>query len=271
MWVIKRGWLLLALLLTACSLPGQSGTGAAVNRLTVFAAASLTDPFRDLAAQFEADNPGIEMVFNFAGSQQLAQQLAQGAAVDLFASANEPQMRAVIDAGRVISGSQRIFAGNKLVVITPADNPAGLAGLQDLAQPGIKLVLAARNVPAGDYSLAFLQKASESSQFAASYERAVLANVVSYEENVKAVLSKVLLGEADAGIVYLSDISADVADQVVRIPIPDELNTLARYPIAPASDASNPALAQQFLEFVLSPDGQAVLARHGFIPAKEMD
>ena len=271
MWMMKRGWLLLALLLAACSLPGQSSNGAAANRLTVFAAASLTDPFRDLAAQFETDNPGVDVIFNFAGSQQLAQQLAQGAAVDLFASANESQMRAVIDAGRVMDGDQRVFAGNKLVVITPTGNPAGLASLQGLAKPGIKLVLAARNVPAGDYSLAFLEKTSRSPEFAAGYEAAVLANVVSYEENVKAVLSKVLLGEADAGIVYSSDITADVADHVVRIPIPDELNTLAAYPIAPVSDAPNPALAQQFQEFVLSPDGQTVLARHGFITVEEMD
>ena len=271
MVVIRRGWLLLALLLTACSLPGKANSGATANRLTVFAAASLTDSFRDLAAQFEADNPGVDVVFNFAGSQQLAQQLDQGAAVDLFASANEFQMRSVIDAGRVISGTQRVFAGNRLVVIMPTGNPAGLASLQDLAKPGIKLVLAAKNVPAGDYSLTFLRKASESPQFAAGYETEVLANVVSYEENVKAVLSKVLLGEADAGIVYSSDLTADVADHVVRIPIPDELNTLAAYPLARVSDVPNPALAQQFQEFVLSPDGQAVLARHGFIPAKEMD
>lgn len=271
MWIIKRGWLLLVLLLTACSLPGLSSTAVVSDRLTVFAAASLTDPFRDLATQFEGENPGVDVVFNFAGSQQLAQQLAQGAAVDLFASANESQMRAVIDAGRVVSGTQRVFAGNRLVVVTPAGNPADLASLQDLAKPDIKLVLAARNVPAGDYSLAFIQKASESPHFAAGYNAAVLANVVSYEENVKAVLSKVLLGEADAGIVYSSDISPGIADQVVRIPIPDELNTLAAYPIAPIGDAPNPALAQQFLEFVLSPDSQTVLTRHRFIPVKEMD
>ncbi|HRX01753.1 MAG: molybdate ABC transporter substrate-binding protein [Anaerolineales bacterium] len=272
MWTLKRGYLLVAILLLAgCSLPGLSANSDAKNNVTVFAAASLTDPFRDLALQFEADNPGVDVVFNFAGSQQLAQQLAQGAAVDLFASANEAQMRAVIDTGRVTEGKQRVFGGNKLVVVMPAENPAGLSTLQDLAKPDVKLVLAAKNVPVGDYSLAFLEKANSSPQFAVGYEEAVLSNVVSYEENVKAVLSKVVLGEADAGIVYSSDISPDVAGQVARISIPDSLNTLAAYPIAPVSDAPNLALAQKFLEFVLSPAGQAVLAGHGFIPVEEMD
>ena len=259
------------LLLTACSLPGTPAKGAAADRLTVFAAASLTDPFRDLAAQFEAANPGVDVVFNFAGSQQLVQQLAQGAAVDLFASANDRQMLAAIEAGRVITGTQHVFAGNNLVVITPADNPAGLATLQDLTRPGIKLVLAASNVPVGDYTLEFLEKTAASPEFATGYDQAVLANVVSYEENVKAVLSKVQLGEADAGVVYTSDVPPDLLDRVQRIEIPPAVNVLATYPIAIVADASNSSLAQRFLDFVLSPAGQTVLARHGLIPVKDMD
>ncbi|MEZ4767575.1 MAG: molybdate ABC transporter substrate-binding protein [Caldilineales bacterium] len=272
MVMLKRLCLLAPLLmLAACSKPGAPANGAAADRLMVFAAASLTDPFRDLAAQFEAANPGVDVVFNFAGSQQLAQQLAQGAAVDLFASANDRQMGAAIDAGRVIAGTQRAFAGNDLVIITPADNPARLKTLQDLATPGVKLVLAASNVPVGDYTLAFLEKAAASSQVAADYDQAVLANVMSYEENVKAVLSKVLLGEADAGIVYTSDVPPDLQDEVQRIEIPDAINVLATYPIALVTDAPNPVLARRFLDFVLSSEGQAVLARHGLIPVKDID
>ena len=261
--------LALALLLTGCSLPGPAAKGAAADRLIVFAAASLTDPFQELAAQFEAANSGVDVVFNFAGSQQLAQQLAQGAAVDLFASANDYQMSAAIDAGRVISGTQRVFAGNKLVVITPVGSPTSLNTLQDLATPGVKIVLAARNVPVGDYALMFLRKAATSSQFGADYDQAVLANVVSYEENVKAVLSKVVLGEADAGVVYSSDVPPALLDKVQRIEIPERLNALATYPIAIVADAPNSALAQRFLKFVLSPEGQAVLAHYGLIPVRE--
>ena len=261
--------LALALLLTGCSLPGPAAKGAAADRLIVFAAASLTDPLQELAAQFEAANSGVDVVFNFAGSQQLAQQLAQGAAVDLFASANDYQMGAAIDAGRVISGTQRVFAGNKLVVITPVGSPTSLNTLQDLATPGVKIVLAARNVPVGDYALMFLKKATTSSQFGAGYDQAVLANVVSYEENVKAVLSKVVLGEADAGVVYSSDVPPALLDKVQRIEIPERLNALATYPIAIVADAPNSALAQRFLKFVLSPEGQAVLAHYGLIPVRE--
>ncbi len=266
-----RRWLLLAalgVLLAACSASGVPDAGNTPDNLVVFAAASLTDAFQELAGKFEAENPGVDVVLNFAGSQQLAQQLGQGAAADVFASANKPQMRAAIEAGRVVSGTQQVFAGNRLVVVTPADSPAGLASLQDLAQPGIKLVLAAREVPVGGYALDFLEKAGASPQFAPGYDDAVLANVVSYEENVKAVLSKVVLGEADAGIVYSSDVTPDVSGQVLRIQIPDELNTLAAYPIAPIADAPNPELARRFLELVLSPEGQAVLASHGFIPVE---
>ncbi len=259
-------WAALSVLLAACSSPGAPEAGKTQESLVVFAAASLTGAFEELAGLFEAENPGVDVVLNFAGSQQLAQQLGQGAAADLFASANKPQMQAAIQAGRIVSGTQQIFAGNRLVVVTPVDNPAGLTSLQDLTKPGIKLVLAAREVPVGGYALDFLKKASASPQFAPGYDAAVLANVVSYEENVKAVLSKVALGEADAGIVYSSDVTPDVAPLVVRIQIPDELNTLAAYPIAPIADAPNPEMARRFLELVLSPEGQAVLASHGFIP-----
>jgi molybdate transport system substrate-binding protein len=138
--------------------------------------------------------------------------------------------------------------------------------LQDLTKPGLKLVLAAPAVPVGGYSLDFLEKASASVDYGEVFSPTVLSNVVSYEENVRAVLSKVALGEADAGIVYTSDITGDMGEQVGRIDIPDELNTIAAYPIAPVADARRSAAAQAFVDLVLSPEGQAVLAQHGFIP-----
>ena len=252
---------------TASEAPDAAGSELS-GELIVYAAASLTDAFTELATDFQAAYPGTTLSYNFAGSQQLAQQLGQGAPADVFAAANGRQMAVAIEAGRIVSGTQRSFVRNQLVVITPADNPAEITTLQDLAKPGIKLVLAAAEVPVGGYSLDFLEKASASVEYGETYSQTVIANVVSYEENVRSVLSKVVLGEADAGIVYTSDVALDAA-QVARIEIPDALNTVAAYPIAAVSDAENPALAQAFIEYILSPAGQSVLAEYGFIPVTE--
>lgn len=242
--------------------------------LNVFAAASLTDAFGEIGENFSATNPGTEVVFNFAGSNQLATQIGEGAPADLFASANTTQMTAVIDRGRIISGTQRNFAQNRLVVITPSDNPAELATLADLAEPGVKVIFAAAEVPVGRYTLTFLDQADADTALGAGYRDAVLANVVSYEANVRAVLTKITLGEGDAGIVYTSDVGPVTgagAETVLQIEIPDELNTIASYPIAPLADSAHPAMAQQFIEYVLAPEGQQVLARHGFLPVARMD
>lgn len=235
--------------------------------LSVFAAASLTDAFTDMGRRFEAANPGVTVRFNFAGSQQLAQQIAQGAPADVFASANAAQMKNVIGSGQVVGGSERTFVRNRLVVIYPKDNPAQLAALADLARPGLKLVFADRAVPAGQYSLDFLAKASKLPEYTETYSPTVLSNVVSYEESVRVVLGKVALGEADAGIVYGSDITGENADMVGRIDIADELNVIATYPIAPVAGSRSADLARRFIDYVLSPDGQATLAEYGFIPA----
>lgn len=250
--------------------PEAAATPAAIEEgeLTVFAAASLTDAFTRMGEEFEAAHEGTTVVFNFAGSQQLAQQLAQDAPADVFASANQRQMNVAIEAGRVVSGSAEIFVRNRLVVVVPADNPAGIETLQDLTQPGLKIVLAAEDVPVGEYSRDFLEKASQSTDFATSYQDEVLANVVSYEENVKSVLTKVVLGEADAGIVYTSDVALDDADSVQQLAIPDDLNTIASYPIALVDDSARPDLADAFVSYVLSPEGQATLAEYGFIPVE---
>ena len=234
--------------------------------LNVFAAASLTDAFNEIGKQFAAEHAGTEVVFNFAGSNQLATQIGQGAPADVFASANKTQMQAAIDSGRIVSGTQQTFVRNRLVVVTPADNPAQLGSLQDLAKPGIKIVLAAKEVPVGQYALDFLDKAEAEVSLGAGYKEAVLANVVSYEENVRSVLAKVALGEADAGVVYTSD-AAVSEGEVQQIEIPDALNTVANYPIAALNDSASPELAQQFVEYVLAPSGQQVLEKYGFTGA----
>jgi molybdate transport system substrate-binding protein len=232
--------------------------------LTVFAASSLTDVFGEIETAFEADHPGVDVVFSFGGSSTLATQLSEGAPADVFASANTKQMTVAQEAGR-IAGPVRTFAKNRLVVIVPADNPAQIQSLHDLANSGILLVVAAPGVPVRDYTDTMLERLAAVAGYGAEYQQAVLANIVSEEENVRQVTAKVALGEADAGIVYLSDVTPDIAGDVLTIPIPDAYNTIATYPIALTDDTAVPELAQAFVDYVLSDAGQATLVRWGFI------
>jgi len=263
------GVLALAVASTACAdqpTPAADGAAETVG-LQVFAAASLTAAFQEIGDTFAVDHPEADLAFNFAGSQQLASQIKEGAQADVFASANQRQMDGVVAAGDVISGTQRAFARNRLVVVIPPDNPAELRGLADLGRPDLKMVLAAKAVPAGSYALAFLGKASAHPDFTPAYSATVMANVVSFEDDVVGVLGKVAQGEADAGIVYLSDVSGPADPKVLRIDIPEALNVIATYPIAPLANAQHPDLAQAFVDHVLSPQGQAVLVKHGFMGA----
>jgi molybdate transport system substrate-binding protein len=236
--------------------------------LHVFAAASLTASFGEIGKAFEAKHPGVTVTFNFAGSQQLGQQINAAAPADVFASANQTQMDAVVKSGRIDQGASKPFVNNRLVVIYPKANPAGIQTLQDLAKPGVKLVLADKSVPVGQYALNFLDNAVKDATFGASYKDDVLKNVVSYELDVKSVLTKVTLGEADAGIVYTTDAATDTAGKTSQLAIPDSLNVIAVYPIAVIKDSPNLSLAQALVDFVLSPDGQAILTKYGFIPIK---
>jgi molybdate transport system substrate-binding protein len=237
--------------------------------LTVFAAASLSEAFTSLGDKFEASHPEAHVVFNYAGSQQLAQQLAQGAPADVFASANQEQMEAVIEQGRISPDSQQILAHNRLVVVAYPQAADGVRRLQDLAEPGTIVVLAGEAVPVGKYAREFIAKAGQEPAFGPAFEQAALKNVVSFEENVRAVFSKVILGEADAGIVYASD-AAGVSPQQVRVlEIPDNLNVQASYYIAPTEDSAEPDLAKKFIDFLLTNEGQQVLTDHGFLPARQ--
>jgi molybdate transport system substrate-binding protein len=249
----------------ATSQPGAPAGGTTPGELTVFAAASLTESFKAIGEDFGRANGGIKVTFNFAGSPQLAQQLAQGALADVFASANQKQMDAVVDSGRVEKDTARTFARNRLVVVAPKDNPGRVAKLEDLSKPGLKLVLAAKEVPVGQYALEMLDKAEKQSGPGAGFRDAVLENVVSYEQDVKAVLAKVTLGEADAGVVYTSDIAREARDKVTRVDVPDAVNVIASYPIAVVKDGKQTDLARKFVEFVRSPAAQTVLVEYGFI------
>src|SRR5215213_8256797 len=229
--------------------------------LTVFAAASLTDAFEAIEQELEAANPNLSITYNFGGSQALVTQLEEGAQADVFASANTAQMDAAIGAN-LVAGAPVPFVHNRLAIVTPADNPADIEIAADLGKDGILLVLAQPEVPAGRYareSVCLMAGA-----YGSDFVQRVAANVVSEEEDVRDVLAKVALGEADAGIVYVSDAAA-AGDQVQVIEIPGAVNIVASYPIA-AVTGGDAALADAFIAYVLSPEGQATLTDFGFEP-----
>lgn len=238
------------------------------SELVVFAAASLSETFTELGHRFESSHPGTKVVLNFAGSQQLAHQLNQGAPADVFASANERQMEVAISSGRIDQSSQRIFAQNQLVIIVPKENPGAIQTLEDIADPGQRLIVAAPEVPAGAYAQMVIENMSANPSFGPAFTKAVFDNIVSYEENVRAVLSKIRLGEADAGIVYMSDVRNQAVEEVSMLMIPEEFNVSAKYPIAPTNDSKEPELARDFIDFLLSPSGQELLIEFGFTPMK---
>jgi molybdate transport system substrate-binding protein len=231
--------------------------------LTVLAAASLTDSFKEIGAAFEKANPGIKVTFSFAGSQALRTQIQQGAKADVFASADTKNMDPV-KADNLLVNAPQIFARNVLTVIIPKANPAGLNELKDLTKPGIKLIFADAGVPVGDYTLQTLDKLSADPAYGSDFKAKVLARVVSEETDVKAVVSKVSLGEGDAGFVYTTDAQA-AAGGLSTIAIPDRFNVIATYPIAVLKSSADPELAQRYVDFVLGAGGQAILEKFGFV------
>lgn len=244
--------------------PEASAQGA--KTLTIFAASSLTDAFNEIKAAFEKANVGVTVTYSFGASNTLATQLSQGAPADIFASANAAQMNAAITAKR-IAGKARTFAKNRLVLIVPADNPAKIATLKDLAKPGVKIIVAAKGVPVRDYTETMLGKLAKRLDYGPDYQAAFMKNVVSEESNVRQVSAKVSLGEADAGFVYRSDVTPDINDKVKIIQIPDSVNTLAAYPIAVTDNSPNPDLARKYIDYVLSDEGQKTLVKWNFISA----
>jgi molybdate transport system substrate-binding protein len=250
---VSRRALVLALSVT---LVGVACEGSASNdrELTVAAAASLTAAFTQIGVDFQEET-GVAVVFTFGPSDGLATQIVEGAPVDVFASASPAWMDAISERGPGVRRRTN-FARNRLAVIVPADNPANIHELDDLATDGVQLVLAAEGVPAGDYAREILANAG--------IAETALANVVSNEEDVAAVVTKVLTGDADAGIAYVTDVTAEVAGRISVVEISDDVNVIATYPIAVVADSGRPDVAREFVEFVLGP-GQGVLADHGFL------
>ena len=238
-----------AILLAACAEPNATGTPQ-LKDINVFAAASLTDAFTQAGDQFAKTNTRVRFVFNFGSSSTLATQITNGAPADVFASADEANMEKIIDAN-LTDGQAQPFASNRLEIAVAAGNPKRIGGLADLARPDVVLVLAAPTVPAGKYALDALGKAG------------VTAKPLSQEVDVRAVLNKVSLGEADAGIVYVTDVRSAGA-HVTGVDIPEQHQVVARYPIAVIKDSKSAQLARGFVDYILSPAGQNVLAEFGF-------
>jgi len=245
------GMACLALLLPACG-----GSGSERSEITVLAAASLTGAFTRIGTDFEQANPDVTVRFSFGPSDGLATQILEGAPADVFAPASPKYMDQVRSDGPGVTDEVE-FARNTLAVIVPSDNPAHVGSLDDLARPGVKLVLAAVGVPAGDYARGILANAG--------IQKGALANVVSNEEDVKGVVQKVLLGEADAGIVYRTDVTPDISARVREISIPDGVNVTATYPIAVIDGSGHGPAAEAFVRFVTG-SGQATLRKFGFLP-----
>ncbi|MFC7921373.1 molybdate ABC transporter substrate-binding protein [Streptomyces cinereoruber] len=225
---------------------GSPASGSAAN-LTVLAAASLTDVFKEAGAAYEKSHPGTKLTFSFAGSQELVAQVSQGSPADVLVTADTKSM----DKVRADTGTPAIIAKNRLVIATGEGNPHKVDDLKDLAGTKLKVVLAAPEVPAGKYSKQILDK------------QKIAVKPVSQEPNVRAVLSKVELGEADAGLVYRTD-AESAKDKVDAVEIPDDQNAVAQYPAATLKESKNAEAATAFVAWLSSPEGQKILQDAGF-------
>jgi molybdate transport system substrate-binding protein len=227
----------------------ESGSLSLSGNITVFAAASLTESFTELGKQFESANPGTKVTFSFGASSGLAQQINSGAPADVFASASPKNMDQVVDVGG--ASNPKVFATNKMEIATPPNNPAQIASVNDLAKSSVKTALCQPQVPCGSVAQQVFTNAK------------ITVKPVTLEPDVKSVLTKVQLGEVDAGMVYVTDVKA-AGEKVKGVEISDDVNASTDYPIAALTKSGNAAVASAFVDLVLSPAGQGVLTAAGF-------
>jgi molybdate transport system substrate-binding protein len=258
------------LLLAACGSGDASSSGSpssdssspkAWTKLTVLAAASLTEVFPKIGAEFTKAHPDVTFTFSFGGTDQLAAQIQEGAPADVFAGASTRYGDQLAAAGQI--KPYTVFCTNELVLIVPASNPAGITSLQDLATKDVKLVIGSETVPVGSYTRTVLGNLD--SVYGSGYSDKVLANAVSNEDSVTSIVTKVESGEADAGFVYITDALA-AGSKVKTLTLPATAEAVAKYPIAVVSATKNGTAAQQFADFVLTPPAQALLKQAGFGP-----
>ncbi len=213
---------------------------------------------------FQQANPGAQVTFNYASSGTLATQLSQGAKADAFAAADQTTMNTA-KSGGAVTGPDQIFATNSLIIIVPNNNPAHITGLKDLANPGVKVVTADTSVPIGQYTQTMLMKASQDPSFGSDFQSKVQQNIVSQQTDDRQIVAQVQLGEADAAVVYATDITPSTQGQLMSFPVPDALNQVVVYPIA-TTKGDNPSGGQAWVNFVLSPAGQNILKMWNFQP-----
>jgi molybdate transport system substrate-binding protein len=248
---------------TVSTAPGVGSGSVAPIALTVFAAASLKKPFADVEAVYRTGHPGVFLSFSFGASGLLQTQIEQGAPADVFASADarDPQELA---AGGFATGPVTIFASNRLAVVVPMANRAGVTSPRDLARPGLKVVAAGDDVPVTEYANQLLDNLAKEAAYPADFAARVKANVVSQEDNAAAILAKIELDEGDAAIVYLSD--ARSSAKVSSVALPARANVQATYAAVAVRRSTHAAASAVFIAWLAAPEGQAILARHGFLP-----
>ena len=227
------------------------GCGTDSDQVVVFAASSLTEAFTEIGEAFETASPGGEITFSFAASSELVTQIVEGAPADVYAAADPETMGRLTAAGGA-AAEPVVFARNRSELVVAPGNPLGIEGVADLADPDLVLVTCAPEVPCGAYATRIFDEAG------------IEVTPDSYEENVKAVVTKVALGEADAGIAYTTDVAAADGD-VEGVEIPDAVDVIAEYPLVVTAGAADPVGGRRFVDFVLSDVGQGILARHGFL------
>jgi molybdate transport system substrate-binding protein len=244
-------------------LPPTPSPGATLASLTVFAAASLNKPFSIMGQAWAAQHPGSELTFSFDSSSALRAQIEEGAPVDVFASADLRNPQALVE-DCLAPGPPIVFATNRLVIVVPMANPAGIDSPDELATPGVRIVAAGEDVPITKYSEQVLAKLAALADAPDGYIDAVNANIVSREDNVAAVLAKLELGEGDAGIVYTSD--AANSEGVTPVLFPDEANVVAQFGAVSVADTDSSEGAAAFLDYLDGAEAQAILGQFGFLP-----
>jgi len=232
--------------------------------LTVAAASSLTEFMEDAKPIFEKAHPGVELAVTLAGSSVLRMQIEGGAPVDVFMSADQENMD-TLKAEHFVKRPQ-VFAHNKLAILVSRHCQKRIQSLADLATPGLSLVVGTPTVPIGKYTQQVLKKADRSGKYGKGFSRRVMANVISQEPNVKLTAVKILLGEADAAITYITDITAEMQKSATMVTIPEEVNVIATYPIGVVESSRSKDLARAFVDFVMSKQGQELLKKRGFMP-----
>lgn len=261
---ILRFCISISLILSILSTVGCSNKRGKTT-LNILAAASLTEVFADLEKGFEAQHPDIDLQYNFAGTSTLVTQVKEGLDADVFVSANTASTEELIQAGSIETDAAKVFAHNKLVIMVNKTSKVTIKDMEDILQEGVQVVIAEPSQPIGKYTEWMLDAIEEQELFTKDYKKLFLAHVVSMEESVKAVVSKVEMGEADVGIVYATDFTDKNEELVTRIEIPEACNQIATYELATLSGSRHSQMADEFVKYVLSLNGQEELLKYGFM------